>query len=450
VARLLTGIMADVTPAKGFSLKNRVFSFLELMTLCGLIITVAAAILAVYGFVDLKVVLAGVLVFLLAAIAIFMIALLSKNDQDTLWVFDHKTKIQAVEALIQMSDDWSIQKKDPAVILAGPAGIFLIFDKAELESQNLAVSNANLRENALSVCHWAQVQIKKAIVNVTPRIVILTDFPNDQQYDFLPFSHSFLKPSDLGAYLGKLPRAFDSSELARFQAAVFEGAVGPLATQGHGRIERRSKSGRSLKSKGRTSSKLAGVVLALMIIGGILYGAYQLKPLYFQQFWYIAKYWVGETAPEMAKTLRLPISQSFSAATIQGNANGVVDVYPRISGGTPQGRFQSGEKLDILERDFDSLQEPWLYVQNSHLDGWIKQDHISFDYLKAGTSVYTESDLNVGVLSVLSHDVPAIAVRHRYQIDVSGSGWWEFLTPGLQKIWVKSDDNPLINPGGGN
>ena len=86
MARLLTGIMADVTPAKGFSLKNRVFSFLELMTLCGLIITVAAAILAVYGFVDLKVVLAGVLVFLLAAIAIFMIALLSKNDQDTMGV----------------------------------------------------------------------------------------------------------------------------------------------------------------------------------------------------------------------------------------------------------------------------------------------------------------------------------------------------------------------------
>lgn len=450
MARLLTSIMADISAAKGFSLKNRVFGSLALISISGLIITAATVILVIYGFADFKVVLAGVLLFLLAAISIFMIALLYKNDQDTQWVFEHKTKIQAVATLMQMSDDWYIQKKDPAIILAGPAGIFVILDKADLESRNLVVSNKNLQQDVLAVCQWTQAHVKKAVLNVTPRIVILNDFPKDKQYDFLPFSHSILKPSDLDIYFGKFPEVLDFGDLARFQAVFFEGTACSRTEQG--RVERRFKlkSASTRRSSSRSSAKLSVVVLTLMIIGGISYGVYQFKPLYFQQVWHIAKYWVGETAPEIAKTLRLPISEDFPVTTIQGSAKGVVDVFPRINGGDSLGRFQYGEKLAILERDYDSLQEPWLYVQNSQINGWIKQEHVSFDHLKAGTKVYSESDLNVGKQSVLTHDVPVIAVRHRYRIGVRGSGWWEFLTPGLQKFWVMSDSNPLISQGGGN
>lgn len=161
MARFLTSIVADVSPVKGFSLKNRVFSFLALISIGGLFITATAVILTIYGFADFKIVLAGVLLFLLAAISLFMIALFCKNDQETQWVFEHKTKIQAVAKLMQMSDDWYVQKKDPAIILAGPTGIFVIFDRADLESQNLIVSNANLQENALAVCQWTLSHIKK-------------------------------------------------------------------------------------------------------------------------------------------------------------------------------------------------------------------------------------------------------------------------------------------------
>lgn len=452
MAGLLTSIIADVSPAKGFSPKNRIFNFLLLISIGGLVITTAMVILAIGGFVDFRFAMAGGLLFLLAVVALFMIALFSKNDQDAQWVFEHQAKIQAAGKLIQMPDDWSIQKRDPALIASGSAGIFVIFDRADLEGQNLADSKTELQETILAVCQWTQARVKKATLNVIPSIIILHDFPQDKQYNFLPFPYRILKPSDLDAYFGKFPKVLDSIELERFHVTAFEGSTGPRTEPrpAQGRFERRAKSKSISRSRNRSSSKLAKVALVLMIIGGVFFGAYQFKPMYFQQAWYIAKYWVGETAPEIAKTLRLPISEEFSVTTIRGYAKGVVNVFPRVGGGDPQGRFQSGEKLDILERDYDSLQEPWLYVQNSQLDGWIKQDQIAFDYLKAGTNIYTESDLNVGKLSVLSHDIPAVAVRHRYRSGVKDSGWWEFLAPGLQKFWVMSDINPLINPGGGN
>lgn len=453
MARLLTGVMADITPSKGLAFKNRFFSILVLMSLCGLLITAAAIVLAVSGLIVFRVVFAGLLVFLLAIIALFLLAMLSRNDQDALWVFEHKVKIHALESLVQLPNDWSVQKKDPALMVVGPGGIFLIFDKADLESQNLAMSNAKLEENACLACQWVQTQVKKTNVNIEPHILIVTDYPDAaHQFDFLPYPYTMLKPFDLASYLQRLPQTFNLSELARFQVTAFEGIIDlrPVADRRSGqerRIERRPISKHAFK---RTTSKLVKAVFVLMIIGGILYGAYQFRPSYFQHAWYIAKYWVGEAAPGLAKVLKLPITEYFPTKAIEGYARGVVDVYPKIGGGTVQNRFQPGEKLDILERDYDSLQEPWLYVQNSYLDGWIKQDRISFDYIKAGTSVYTESDQIIGELSILSHDIPAIAVRHRYRFGVSGSGWWEFLTPGLKRVWVKSDENPIIRLDGRN